>query len=75
MLTGKQAFTGETITDVLAAVVKSEPDWEKVPPKMWRLLKRCLEKDPKKRLRDIGDVWELLERRTLSLLPGCGSVG
>jgi Tol biopolymer transport system component len=61
MLTGRPAFTGETITDVLAAVVKSEPDWEKVPPKVWRLLKRCLKKDPKRRLRDIGDAWELLE--------------
>ena len=60
MLTGRPAFTGETITDVVAAVVKSEPDWEEIPPKLRRLLKRCLEKDPKRRLRDIGDAWELL---------------
>jgi Tol biopolymer transport system component len=61
MLTGKQAFTGETITDVLAAVVKTEPDLTQTPVKVHRLLRRCLEKDPKKRLRDIGDAWELLE--------------
>jgi len=61
MLTGRQAFTGETITDVLAAVVKTEPDWEGVPVKVRRLLRSCLEKEPKQRLRDIGDVWGLLE--------------
>jgi serine/threonine protein kinase/WD40 repeat protein len=61
MLTGQQAFTGETTTDILAAVVKTEPDLTQVPLKVRRLLGRCLEKDPKKRLRDIGDAWELLE--------------
>jgi serine/threonine-protein kinase len=61
MLTGKQAFTGETTTDILAAVVTKEPDLEKVPAQVRRLMRKCLEKDPKKRLRDIGDVWELLE--------------
>ena len=61
MLTGRQAFTGETITDVLAAVVKTEPDWDGVPVTVQRLLRSCLEKDPKQRLRDIGDVWRLLE--------------
>jgi Protein kinase domain/WD40-like Beta Propeller Repeat len=61
MLTGQQAFTGETTTDILAAVVKTEPDLTQVPVKVRRLLGRCLEKDPKKRLRDIGDAWELLE--------------
>jgi hypothetical protein len=61
MLTGQRAFTGETTTDILAALVKSEPDLARVPAKVRRLLRRCLEKDPKKRLRDIGDAWELLE--------------
>jgi Tol biopolymer transport system component len=61
MLTGRPAFTGETITDVLAAVVKSEPDWNAVPEKVQRLLRQCLEKDPKRRLRDLGDAWQLLE--------------
>jgi eukaryotic-like serine/threonine-protein kinase len=60
MLTGKQAFRGETITDVLAAVMKDEPDWSRLPketPTHVRvLLQRCLQKDPKTRLRDIGDA-------------------
>src|SRR5271156_5119200 len=61
MLTGKPLFEGETISDTLAAVIKEEPDWTRGPAKVRRLLKKCLEKDPKKRLRDIGDAWELLE--------------
>ena len=61
MLTGKQAFTGETTTDILAAVVKTEPDLTLVPVKVRPLLRRCLEKDPKKRLRDISGVELLLE--------------
>jgi serine/threonine protein kinase len=62
MLTGKHLFDGETVSDILAAVLKSEPDLSKVPPQVRRLLERCLEKDPKKRLRDIGDAWDLLEK-------------
>ncbi|MGD1090705.1 MAG: protein kinase [Bryobacteraceae bacterium] len=64
MLTGKQLFHGDTITDVLAAVVTKEPDWKHVPSKVQRLLKRCLEKDPTKRLRDISGVALLLEEPT-----------
>jgi Tol biopolymer transport system component len=55
MLTGKRLFDGETISDTLAAVLKSEPDFTQVPPQSRRLLRSCLEKDPKRRLRDIGD--------------------
>ncbi len=69
MLTGKQAFTGETITDILAAVVKTEPDLTAAPVRVRRLLGRCLEKDPKKRLRDIGDAWELLEETPATTAP------
>ncbi len=61
MVTGRKAFDGETITDILAAVVGKEPDWAALPagaPE--RLLRRCLEKDPKRRLRDIGDARMLL---------------
>jgi len=65
MLTGKMAFYGEAITDTLAAVIKSEPDWSQVPastPMRIRvLLQRCLQKDPKQRLRDIGDARISLE--------------
>ncbi len=60
MLTGRAPFPGETITDVIAAVVTREPEWSQLPagtpPLVRRLLGRCLEKDPKARLRDIGEV-------------------
>jgi serine/threonine protein kinase len=61
MLTGKQLFQGETVSDTLALVLTKEPDWEQVPAKVRRLLKKCLEKDPKKRLRDITGAELLLE--------------
>ena len=61
LLTGRRMFEGEDVTETMAAVVLKEPQWEGVPVEVRRLLKKCLEKDPKKRLRDIGDVWELLE--------------
>jgi Tol biopolymer transport system component/predicted Ser/Thr protein kinase len=61
MLTGKQLFAGETVSDTLASVLKEEPDWEKVPAKAQRLLRACLQKDPKKRLADISDAKLLLE--------------
>jgi eukaryotic-like serine/threonine-protein kinase len=58
MLTGKPLFSGQTTTDILAAVVRAEPDFSALPTltsvPIRRLLKRCLEKDPKKRLPDIG---------------------
>ena len=61
LLTGKQAFSGETITDVLAAVVKEEPDLTRVPAVARRLVLRCLEKEPQRRLRDIGDAMILVD--------------
>src|SRR5262245_15957957 len=61
MLAGQGLFLGESTSDTLAAVLTKEPDWNRVPPKVSRLLRRCLEKDPKRRLRDIGDSGLLLE--------------
>jgi len=61
MLTGKQTFQGETTSDILAAVLKQEPDWSPVPARVQPLLRRCLIKDPNRRLRDIGDAMLLLE--------------
>ncbi|HEV2422489.1 MAG TPA: LpqB family beta-propeller domain-containing protein [Candidatus Acidoferrales bacterium] len=65
MLTGKMLFSGETVTDTLAAILKSEPDWTQLPsatPAHIRvLLRRCLQKDPRQRLRDIGDARVSLE--------------
>jgi serine/threonine protein kinase/Tol biopolymer transport system component len=60
MLSGKQTFSGETLTDTLAAVVRAEPEWNELAPTtplaVRRLLRRCLTKDPKQRLRDIGEA-------------------
>ena len=60
MLTGRPAFEGETTTETLAAVVRAEPEWSKLPKDTPRniaeLLRRCLQKDQKRRLQAIGDV-------------------
>ena len=60
LLTGKQTFIGDSLTDTLAAVVRAEPDWSLLPAEtptgIRRLLRRCLNKDPKQRLRDIGEA-------------------
>ncbi len=65
MLTGKQLFRGETISDTLAAVLKSEPDWSQLPtstpPAFRNLAQRCLKKDPRQRLQAIGDARISLE--------------
>jgi serine/threonine protein kinase/Flp pilus assembly protein TadD len=60
MLSGRRAFTGETSTDVFAAILSAEPDWSLLPavtpPRLRELLARCLRKDANQRLRDIGDA-------------------
>jgi eukaryotic-like serine/threonine-protein kinase len=60
MLTGRRLFEGETVSDILAAVLRAEVDWSALPastPSALRtLLARCLEKDRRKRLHDIGDA-------------------
>jgi Tol biopolymer transport system component/predicted Ser/Thr protein kinase len=61
LLTGEQVFAGETDSDKLASVLKEEPNWERIPARVQPLLRRCLEKDPRKRLRDIGDAVALLD--------------
>jgi serine/threonine-protein kinase len=61
MLTGERPFAGETVSDTLIEVATKEPDLERIPTQARRLLRRCLEKDPKRRLRDIGDAWFWLE--------------
>ncbi len=66
MLTGRRAFDGETMTDVLVSVVSGEPDWSLLPAAtpsgIHRLLRRCLRRDPRNRLRNLGDaVIELSE--------------
>ena len=60
MLSGRRAFEGETGSDVLSRVLQREPDWTRmpssVPPSIHRLLRLCLEKDPRKRRQAAGDV-------------------
>ncbi len=61
MLTGARMHKGDTAAEVMASVLKDEPDLTKVPAQAHRLLKRCLEKDPTKRMRHVGDVMALLD--------------
>jgi len=59
MATGERVFGGEDVSEVMASVIKDEPDWKQLSamhPGIQRLLKRCLQKEPKSRLRDIGDA-------------------
>lgn len=61
MVTAKRLFDGPTVSDSMAAILTKEPDLTAVPAKIRRVLARCLEKDPKKRLRDISGVDFLLD--------------
>jgi Tol biopolymer transport system component len=60
LLVGRVAYPGDTVSETIAAVLEREPDWsavpEQTPATVRRLLRRCLEKDPTRRLRDIGDA-------------------
>jgi serine/threonine-protein kinase len=60
MLTGRRTFEGGDVSEVMAGVIKSEPEWDLLPaelsPALGTYLRRCLQKDPRERLRDIGDV-------------------
>jgi serine/threonine-protein kinase len=76
MLSGKQAFTGEDVSQTLAAVIMKDPDWNVLPAttpsSIQRLVRRCLNKDPKQRLRDIGDARIGIEE-TLTGSPDVGA--
>ncbi len=69
-LCGRSAFGGETISDSLAAILRGEPDWSGlpagVPARVRELLERCLVKDPRERLRDIGDARFEIDRALAS---------
>ncbi len=68
MLTGRQLFVGETASDTLAGILKSEPDWSQLPDglpfQVERVIRRCLAKEPRQRLRDIGEARVRLEDPT-----------
>jgi Tol biopolymer transport system component len=67
MLTGRRPFEGSGVTDTLAAVLKTDPDWSRLPvdlpSSLRRVLRRCLEKDPRRRLSSIADARLELEER------------
>jgi serine/threonine protein kinase/Tol biopolymer transport system component len=77
MLTGRTAFQGGTVSDTIAAILQREPDWASLPPAtprtIDRLLRRCFEKDSRRRLRDIGEARieldEALSRPTAQEIP------
>jgi hypothetical protein len=75
MLSGKRVFEGETVSDTLAAVLKSKPEWSALvadtPPRISELVRRCLTKDPKQRLQAIGEARIVIEE-TLSGDVGAG---
>jgi Tol biopolymer transport system component len=74
MLAGKRVFAGADVTDSLAAVLRSDPEWPLLPAatprSVRRLLRRCLEKDTHERLRDIGDARLELEDTTVEEADG-----
>jgi len=75
LLTGRRAFPADSVADAVAAVLGRDPDWTALPPAappgMLRLLKRCLEKDRRRRLRDIGDAQAEID----AVLAGEGAAG
>ena len=78
MLTGRRAFEGEAAAEILAAVLRAEPDWSHLPlatpPHIKVLLRRCLQKEPKQRLRDIGDARIAIEETFSGSPSGSGSL-
>lgn len=60
MLTGRRPFSGRTVPDLIVSILQADPDWRALPPELpanvQRLLKRCLAKDPRRRLHDIADA-------------------
>jgi Tol biopolymer transport system component len=65
MLSGKRLFAGETVSDTLAAVLRADPDWSllpsSTPPLLCDLLRRCLERDPRRRIHDVADARIVIE--------------
>jgi Tol biopolymer transport system component len=77
MLTGRVTFAGDTVSDSIARILERDPDWSALPAAtpaaIRRLLLRCLTKDPKQRLRDIGDV--RIEINAIDgVLPGASAI-
>ena len=69
MLTGRPLFEGRTVSDTLAAVLTKEPEWDRVPASVQKLLRLCLAKDAKERLREIWDARFLVEEPGAAAVP------
>jgi eukaryotic-like serine/threonine-protein kinase len=78
MLSGKQAFSGETSTDILADVIRGEPRWQELPtntpPRLAELLRRCLQKDTKQRLQAIGEARIAIEQTAAEITVAANSL-
>jgi eukaryotic-like serine/threonine-protein kinase len=74
LVTGRRPFHADSVQATLAAVLTQEPDWNKVPERLQRLLRACLKKDPRQRLSSIGD-WRLLleDGESRSVAPAAGT--
>jgi Tol biopolymer transport system component len=76
MLTGERLFAGDNVSEILASVLKEEPDWERLPedtpPSLDRLLRRCLRQKARERLHDIGDARLEIEEARQELASGPG---
>ena len=74
MLAGRLAFAGDTVVEILGAILKSEPDWHALPPEtppaVLSLLKRCLQKDRSRRMRDVADARFQIEEAATSAPAG-----
>ena len=67
MVTGRQLFGGDTTSDTLASVLAREPDLDAVPPSLRRLIRLCLAKDPRDRLRHIGDALAIVDDSSIGV--------
>jgi serine/threonine protein kinase len=75
LLTGERLFQGDEAADTLAQVLTKQPPLERAPPQVRKLLRRCLEKDPRRRLRDIGDARDLLDETAAPRIPSRARLG
>ncbi len=79
LLSGRRTFVGDSAVQILNAVIEREPDWSAiahVPPALQKLVRRCLQKDPRRRLRDIGDArLEIDDAETGGDTPHTGGAG
>jgi serine/threonine protein kinase len=77
LLTQRRAFPGDTLPDTVAAVLEKDPNWEELPPtipvRIQDLLRRCLQKDRQRRLRDLGDARIEIEEELTALREPAGS--